>query len=244
MAEEKKERKKGPHDGHKDRMRKRFIHNKGFNGFSDHEILEMLLNYTIVRKNTNEIAHDLISTFGSLEAVFEADIEELVKVKDVGPRTAVLICTQKELLRLYGERRFGMNSNKPRFDDENYIKTAFNSYMSTLYAGVTDERCYMMFINAKGRMSKAMLLCEGSGECIIVNQKKLLKEAINNNASSVVLVHNHLTGISLPSNADIETTKKISAVLEAVGIDLCDHYIYTENGCTSILGDVRFKYGK
>ena len=243
MAQETKESKKSPHDGHKERMRERFIKSGGFIGFSDHEILELLLNYILVRTNTNGIAHDLITTFGSLEAVLDAEPHELVKVPGVGERTAVFISFQRELLRLYGQRKFEADNKKPIFDDK-YINAGFFQYMSTLYAGVDQERCYMMFVDAKGRLSNAEILGEGSSECILINQKKLLKEAIASNAAGVVLVHNHVTGIALPSNADVENTLKIRDSLEVLGIDLVDHFVYTQKGCVSILHDARCKYRK
>ena len=244
MAQETKGRKKGPHDGHKKRMRKRFLQNKGFTGFSDHEILEVLLNYANVQKNTNEIAHELISKFGSLENVFEAEVDELMQIHGVGERTATLICMQRELFRVYGQRRFDVSNKKPRLKDDDYIQTDFFQYVSTLYAGVHTELFYMICINARGRMSKAKLICEGSSDCVIINQRKILKEAINNDAKSVIFVHNHITGIALPSNADVENTIKIRACLEAAGIELADHFVYTDKGCVSILKDARYKYRK
>ena len=244
MAEETKGRKKGPHDGHKERMRRRFLDNGGFKGFSDHEILEMLLSYVIVYKNTNEIAHHLLSKFGSIESVFEAEEDELVSIPGVGKRTAVFICMFRELFREYGQRKFGIDNKKPELNDKNFLETGFFSYASSLYAGTTKEMFYMICVNSRGRMSKAKLISEGFGDCVVIDQKKLLKEAINSNASSVILLHNHTTGIALPSNEDIENTIKIRKCFESVGIELCDHFVYTEKGLVSILQDVRCKYIK
>ena len=70
----------GVHDGHRERMKRRFIQ-AGLEGFNDHNLLEMLLFYAVPRKNTNELAHKLIEHFGSLTAVFEADFEELKTVQ-------------------------------------------------------------------------------------------------------------------------------------------------------------------
>ncbi len=244
MAQETKGRKKGPHDGHKKRMRKRFLQNKGFTGFSDHEIVEMLLSYANVGKNTNEIAHDLIKKFGSLENVLEADADDLMKFEGIGERTAALICMQRELFCLYEQRLHGLSNKKPRLEDNNYIKTDFFQYISTLFAGANIEQVYMICVNARNRMMEAKLIGEGSSDCVIVNQRKILKEAINNDAKSVILVHNHITGIALPSNADVENTIKIRACLEAAEIELADHFVYTEKGCVSILKDARYKYRK
>lgn len=69
------------HGGHRERMRKRFKESGNFKGFSEHEILEMLLFYIVPRKNTNDIAHELIKKFGSLNSVLNASVEELSSVK-------------------------------------------------------------------------------------------------------------------------------------------------------------------
>lgn len=244
MGQETKARKKGLHDGHKKRMRARFLENKGFEGFRDHEILEMLLSYANVGKNTNETAHKLINKFGSLENVLEADADDLMKIDEVGERTATLICMQRELFSIYEQRLYGVKNKKPRLDDNNYIQKDFFQHISGLYAGATEEKFYMICINAKDRMKEATFIGEGSSDCVIVNQRKILKEAINNDAKSVILVHNHITGIALPSNADIESTIKIRDCLEAAGIGLAEHFVYTEKGCVSILNDARFKYRK
>ena len=78
------------HSGHRQRMRQRFLLSD-FDGFAEHEILEVLLYYAIPRIDTNEIAHRLLHHFGSLSAVFDADPQELVKVKGVSEHTAVLL---------------------------------------------------------------------------------------------------------------------------------------------------------
>ena len=65
---------KGLHDGHRDRVRKRFI-NDGLEKFYDHQIVELLLFYGIPRKDTNDIAHKLLNRFGSFSAMFDAPLE-------------------------------------------------------------------------------------------------------------------------------------------------------------------------
>ena len=80
----------GVHDGHRDRMRKRFLKNE-LNGFADHEALELLLYYAIPRGDVNPLAHALMDRFGSLSGVFSAPVELLAQVKGVGTQTAVLL---------------------------------------------------------------------------------------------------------------------------------------------------------
>ena len=79
----------GLHDGHRKRLREKF--KKGKEVFNEHELLELLLGYSIARKDTNALAHNLISTFGSLSAVLSASPDALAKVDGVGETTANLL---------------------------------------------------------------------------------------------------------------------------------------------------------
>lgn len=88
------------HEGHRERLKRRFIE-QGLDGFEDHQVLELLLFFSIPRKDTNEIAHRLISTFGSISNVFEAHPKELQKVKGVGENSAILISLISQISRRY-----------------------------------------------------------------------------------------------------------------------------------------------
>ena len=78
------------HTGHRDRLKEKFI-SFGPEIFSDHELLEMLLFFSIPRINTNDLAHRLIDRFGSLNAVLTAPIDRLVLVDGMGKSSAVLV---------------------------------------------------------------------------------------------------------------------------------------------------------
>ena len=86
--------------GHRDRVRERFL-NTGLEGFADHEILELLLFYTIPRQDTKQIAHELIDRFDSVAGVFDADIEELCKTKGITQNSAVLFKLIPQLIGVY-----------------------------------------------------------------------------------------------------------------------------------------------
>ncbi len=91
-ASQQKKPKKYPHEGHRERMHKRFQAN-GLVGFTDFEVLELFLFYIIPRRDTSPIAHSLIEKFGSLTSVFNAPMEQLCSVSGVGPKTALYLHT-------------------------------------------------------------------------------------------------------------------------------------------------------
>ena len=92
------EEKSKPHYlGHRERLRRRF-QKAGAGGLHSYELLELLLTYAIPRKDVKPVAKRLIKRFGSLGAVFDASLEELEGVPDVGPSSAILIKLVKEIL--------------------------------------------------------------------------------------------------------------------------------------------------
>ena len=91
----------GLHDGHRNRLKNRFL-NEGLTNFEDHNVLELLLFYSIPRSDTNEIAHELLNKFGSLHGVFEAGMEDLMSVNGISRHSAVLIKMIPELFVVYG----------------------------------------------------------------------------------------------------------------------------------------------
>ena len=88
------------HEGHRKRLKQRFI-NDGLSTFEDHNILELLLFYSVPRSDTNEIGHRLLKQFGSLSNVFDAPVEELCKVDGIGEHSAVLIKLIPEICNIY-----------------------------------------------------------------------------------------------------------------------------------------------
>jgi DNA repair protein RadC len=91
---------KNIHSGHRERVRENYK-KSGFDGFSDVNILEMLLFYSIPRKDTNVIAHNLLNEFGSISAVFDAPYDMLLKVRGITDNTATLISMTRELFKVY-----------------------------------------------------------------------------------------------------------------------------------------------
>ena len=92
------------HDGHRERLRKRFL-KEGLDNFQPHEILELILFYSIPRRNTSELAHNLINHFGSFSAVLDAPVEALTQVNGISTQSAVLISMLSQVLRRYNKEK-------------------------------------------------------------------------------------------------------------------------------------------
>lgn len=207
----------GVHDGHRERMKSRFIQ-AGADGFNDHNLLEMLLFYAVPRKNTNELAHDILKHFGSLAAVFEARFEELKDVKGVGDNVATLIKLAPELAKRYLEEK-----SIPK----NIINStaAAGEYLVAKYMYEVNEISYALLLNSSNGLIACKQISRGIVNATEVGVRMLVETAIKNNATSVIISHNHPDGLPLPSMEDEHCTKLVAKALELVDIKLLDHII-------------------
>ena len=218
---------KNLHEGHRGRLKNRFL-TSGLDSFEDHNILEMLLFYSIPRKDTNDIAHELIAHFGSLKAVFDADLDELVKVKGISENSATLIKMIPAIAKAYLSNK---SNKRPTLDDINTIK----EFLFHTYFGETKEVVYLLLLNNKLELISLEKLHEGSVNSSQIEMRKLLDLIIKKNASSVILAHNHPDGMPCPSYEDIQTTSELLSTLGPLNISLIEHFVVTEHQVVPII---------
>lgn len=217
------------HVGHRKRMRERFLR-YGLEGFDDHNVLELLLFYAQPRKDTNGLAHQLMNTFGSLDAVFEAPPEALMKVDGVGENTAALIHLVPE-----AARRYLMAKEEP---GKILSSTeAVGSYLLPRFTNCREETVYLLCLDAKLKVLDCSRVGTGGTTSVPVNVRQIMETAIMKNASYVVLAHNHTSGIALPSRDDEAVTLLVRDTLAPVGIELLDHIIVAGNDFVSMADD-------
>ena len=213
------------HDGHRERMKARFLQH-GLENFDEHNVLEILLFYSLPRVDVNPIAHALMSRFGSLASVFDAPIEELEKVEGVGRNTALLIKLIPQISRRY------LMSKSSSEEILNSTKKA-GSFLIPRYYAERDEVVYMICLDAKCKVLCCRLMTRGSVNSADISIRKIVEVALLHNATSVIISHNHTSGIALPSVEDKETTRKIYFSLKAVDISLTDHIIVADSDYVS-----------
>lgn len=207
----------GVHDGHRERMKSRFVQ-VGIDGFNDHNLLEMLLFYAVPRKDTNVLAHALLDHFGSLTAVLEADFEELKAVDGIGNNAATLLKLAPQISKRY-------------LEEKSVPKSVINSaaaageYLVAKYLFEVDEVSYALLLNANHGLIACKQISRGVVNATEVGVRQLVETAIKNNASSVIISHNHPDGPPLPSKEDEYCTELVSKALSLVDIKLLDHII-------------------
>ncbi|NLU24847.1 MAG: DNA repair protein RadC [Clostridiales bacterium] len=213
------------HDGHRQRVKKRFSQ-QGLDGFSDHEVLELLLFYAIPRRDTNELAHRLLERFGSLQAVLRAPFEELERFSGMGESAAILLKLTPAVIR------------RSRIATEEEI--IFNSvektgaYFLRRFQGERREILYQACLDRKGKVINCKKLAEGSVNQATANIRSIVENALFTGASGVILAHNHPSGIALPSEADVSMTLAVRDALQTVGVELIDHIIAADNDFVSM----------
>lgn len=216
----------GEHDGHRERLRKRFLAH-GLDVLQDHEVLELLLFYALPRKDTNDLSRKLLKHFGSISAVLEAPLSELKAFEGIGDNAAVLLHLITPL-----SRRYLLSRN----DKGICLATtqACGEYLLPYFFGATEEMVYILCLDAKCKVLACRLLHKGSVNAAAVPLRKAAEIAIGCCATSVVLAHNHPSGLALPSKADEQTTLMLKSTLEPLEIMLIDHIIVAENDFVSM----------
>ena len=215
------------HDGHRQRLKERFLR-EGLDNFDELHVLELLLFYSIPRKDTNPIAHRLLEHFGSLTAVLEASTEDLEKVEGVSQSTAVFLSLVMQAGRYYQVQRA---------DPGNILRTTeqCGHFLMPYFFGRETETVFLLCLDAKCKVICCKKVGEGNVNSANIPVRRVVEMALKANATSVVLAHNHPSGLALPSADDIQTTHRVAAALEAVEIILSDHIVVAKEDFVSMV---------
>lgn len=213
------------HAGHRQRMKEMFIKN-GFEGFSDHQILEMVLFYTYPRIDTNEIAHNLINRFGGICGVFDADIDDLVTLGGITLNSAVLIKMIPLSMRAYNMSR----SEKLVYDNTDKLCELFKG----CFPGEMKESFYIAAFDDDLHLVRNSIVCKGGPSSAPVDMRRMAEIVLRSGTTLVAVAHNHPSGAAMPSDSDIIMTRKIITFLSSFGVKLLDHVIVGRNGAVSM----------
>ena len=227
----KTEAKKHDHYGHRQRLKNRFL-SEGLERFEDHNILELLLFYSIPQRDTNEIAHRLMNHFGSLAAVFDASPEELVKVNGISDNSATLIVLMNELFSAYTRDKIKTRSLEGRENIEVYISEQLKREKV--------EKVMLVCVDNRFRRLYDVVLSDGTVNFASVDKRKIAELVLRHDATGAIIAHNHPGGFAVPSNEDIETTIELKNVLMGIGVTLLDHIIVCPDDHVSLANNIRF----
>lgn len=214
------------HDGHRQRLKERFLR-EGLDGFTDVQVLELLLFYVVPRQDTNPIAHDLLARFGTLARVLDAPVSKLTQVKGISENGATFLKLVREL-----DRRYVLSQGQDII--LNTIQDCCD-YLSRFFKGKRNETVFLLSLDAKLKLLSCREVGEGSINYASVPIRRCVEMALEDGATSVILAHNHPSGIAVPSNDDIHTTRRLAMALSAVEIQLADHIVVAEDEYVSMV---------
>ena len=215
----------GIHEGHRERLRGRFLEH-GLDSFNDINALELLLFYAIPRRDTNELAHELLNRFGSLQGVFDASQQELCEVPGIGPNVAALLMLVPQILH-----KSAISDTK---DIVQITRTKdAGRYLVPRLQFEKDEVILMLCLDSKRCIINCTELGRGVVNASQTSIRKIVEIALKSKASSVILAHNHPDGFALASSEDNAVTHQVNQALALVGITLQDHIIVAGNDFVS-----------
>ena len=205
-----------------------FLKEKSFEHYSDAAVLELLFSTAGVRGDTQSIISTLFDSFGSFKGVLEARPEQLMKLPGVTKKVATLVSMVAPLAKVW---------ERANMDDPERISNSREAevYCRSLLLGERTEHFFVIGLNARCKVNGHQLISEGSLSEVSAYPRRVVETALNLNAHSVLLCHNHPGGTCAPSPEDITSTIQLQRVLKALGILLLDHVIVAANSTYSMV---------
>jgi DNA repair protein RadC len=202
-----------------ERPREKLIE-KGPQNLKDEELLAILLRTGTKEKNVLELAREVLRKF-SKRKILKLEYQDLIKIKGIDSAKACEILAAieltKRILKVGGETSPKIESIKDVIAQFSYLKEKEREHLAALY------------LNARNEIIFKKHLFVGTLDANICHPREVFKYALTQNAASIILIHNHPSGDSEPSKADLEITKRILEAGKIMGIDLLDHIIITKN---------------
>lgn len=220
------------HRGHRNRLRNRAA-TEGIAHFEPHNLLELLMFYTIPRADTNDTAHRLLDTFGSFSAVLDASCTDLMRVHGVGAETAHFLHMLPDVFRVYLKDRTDSPRKMEKVEEVTQVLLPF-------FVGQKREVLYMVCLQAGNAIGRCIEIAEGTTTQVAMQARRIVSEAILSECVGVVLAHNHPGGKAKASNADYAATAHIANALNAVDIPLVEHFVFADGRFAALSEDSRF----
>jgi DNA repair protein RadC len=206
-----------------DRPREKFML-KGRQSLSDAELLAILIVSGTKEHSAVDLAKKILQKAnGNLPELSKFNVQELVKINGIGPTRAITILTALEL----GRRR-----SESEVLAREKIKSSMDAYeiFKNTIGDKPYEEFWILMLNRANKIIRKYPISEGGISGTVVDPKKIFKISLDYHASSIILGHNHPSGLLTPSEADIRITKKLVEAGKLLEISVLDHLIVGDNG--------------
>ncbi|MDB5651554.1 MAG: hypothetical protein JWL62_3074 [Hyphomicrobiales bacterium] len=214
--------------GHRDRLRARFAEG-GERGMPDYELLELVLFRAMPRRDVKPVAKALIARFGSFGEVIGAASERLQEIDGIGESVAldlkIIEAAARRMTKGAARERTILGSWADVLD-----------YCRTAMAFADREEFRLLFLDKRNGLIADEVQGSGTVDHTPVYPREIVRRALELSATAIVLVHNHPSGDTTPSGADIRMTQEIIAISKPMGITVHDHIIVGRHGHSSFRG--------
>lgn len=215
--------------GHRGRLRDRFLE-KGLSGFSDAEVLELLLSFGTPRTDCKEPARQLLDKFGSFSKVLEAPLIGLQETKGVGPKNSFALHFVHSVATYY---------LKERLHGKRYLHSSREvaEYLIHSMRGLKREVFTVIYLDSSHAIIDSEVVAEGTLNVNTIYPREIISRALQFHAAALIIGHNHPSGSLDPSPQDIKLTKTLWLVCHHMQMQLLDHliigdgsYSFADNG--------------
>lgn len=215
--------------GHRERARQKFLA-VGADALADYELLELVLQIVLPRRDTKALAKELIQKFGSFSGVFGAPPARLAEVKGLGELSGTSLKIIQAAAQRFAKDR--MTPDLPILGSW----TALIDYCHAQMAFNNVEQFRILFLDKKNRLIADEVQQTGTVDHTPVYPREVIKRTLELSATALILVHNHPSGDPAPSSADVQMTRQINDVARPLGITVHDHIIIGKSGHSSMKG--------
>lgn len=204
-------------EGHRGRLRDRFLE-RGLDGFTDVEVLELLLTFGTPRSDCKDPARRLLATFGTLAAALEAPIAALQEVQGVGPKNSFALHFVQSVAGRY---------LRERIRGKRYLHSSreVTDYLQHAMRGLKKEVFTAIFLDSSHAIIDSEIIAEGTLNVNTVYPRELVAKALERHAAALIIAHNHPSGSLDPSPQDLHLTRTLYMICTWMQITLLDHLI-------------------
>ncbi|MGI4775409.1 MAG: RadC family protein [Janthinobacterium lividum] len=203
--------------GHRQRLKEKLMKSSAEH-FADYELIELLLFAAIPRKDVKPLAKSLLKHFGSLSNLINSDKDKLLLFEGINENAYVNFHLVRELMN---------RILKQKIDGKNTISSwaALLDYLKFAMGSLKVEQFRTLFLNKKNILIADEVMGMGTIDQAPVYPREIIKRALFHEAGAIILIHNHPSGSSKPSKADLELTNKIVETCRSVNVAVHDHVI-------------------
>jgi DNA repair protein RadC len=199
------------------RPRERLLQS-GPSALSDGELLGLLLGIGSREKTAVELAGEVLSEAGGLHSLYDVSVHELMQVNGIGKAKACIILAAVELGRRIGQVR---NPGRPVISSPADVERLLRGRIANL----DRENFVVVLLNTKNEVIETSTVSVGTLDASLVHPREVFKPAVRASAASVILAHNHPSGMVEPSREDREVTRRLGEAAGVLGIEVLDHVI-------------------